>query len=54
MWHVFLGDKCGYTIELACSVTKETEHFVSLYMSAVITGEYTFTVYSEELIGTTE
>jgi hypothetical protein len=33
---------------------KETEYFVSLKMSVVITEEYYVLVNSEELIGTTE
>jgi hypothetical protein len=33
---------------------KETEHFLSLYTSIVLTEEYTITVNSEQSVGTTE
>jgi hypothetical protein len=43
-----------YRVELGYNVTTGTEYFVSLYMSVVITEDYSIMVKSEELTGTTE
>jgi hypothetical protein len=45
--------RIGSTVELCYSVTKGTE-YLSLYTSVFLTKEYTVTVNSEELFGTTE
>jgi hypothetical protein len=42
------------TVEAGCNVMKETEYFVLLWMSVVITEEYNVMVNREELIGVTE
>ena len=43
-----------FTVELAYDVVHETEGFVSLQRSVVISEECNVTVDSDELIGTTE
>jgi len=42
------------TVELDPNVMKETEYFVSLQTSVVLTEEYNVVVKSEKFIGTTE
>jgi hypothetical protein len=46
--------ECFYTVELGYNVMKETEYFVSLKTSVVITEEYNVMVNGEELIRTAE
>jgi hypothetical protein len=48
------SSSCWIIIELSYSVVKETEYFVSLQTSAVLTEQYNATVNSDELVGTTE